>query len=73
MTEGFYKKDGEELLYAPNIVEGNGFVLVKQDKDQYEYPIEGWKWFESEEEAIDKLSIINISPASIAMDITEIT
>jgi hypothetical protein len=51
MTEGFYKKDNEELLYAPNIVEGNGFVLVKQDKDQYDYPVDGWTWFESKEEA----------------------
>jgi hypothetical protein len=51
MTSGFYKKDNEELLYAPNIVEGNGFVLVAQDKDQYEYPVDGWYWFDSEEEA----------------------
>jgi hypothetical protein len=58
MTAGFYKKDNEELLYAPNIVEGNGFVLVKQDKDQYEYPIEGWKWFDSKEEAKLDLDII---------------
>lgn len=58
MTEGFYKIDGEELLYAPNIVEGNGFVLIKQDKNQYEYPIDGWKWFNSEEEAKLDLDII---------------
>ena len=51
MTSGFYKKDNEELLYAPNIVEGNGFVLVSQDKDQYEYPVDGWYWFDSEQEA----------------------
>jgi hypothetical protein len=55
MTSGFYKKDNEELLYAPNIVEGNGFVLVAQDKDQYEYPVDGWYWFDSEEEAITTL------------------
>jgi hypothetical protein len=55
MTSGFYKKDNEELFYAPNIVEGNGFVLVAQDKDQYEYPVDGWVWFDSEEEAITTL------------------
>jgi hypothetical protein len=55
MTAGFYKKDNEELLYAPNIVEGNGFVLVAQDKDQYEYPVDGWYWFDSEEEALQFL------------------
>lgn len=51
MTEGFYKKQNEELLYAPNIVEGSGYVLLAQEKDSYEYPIDGWSWFESEEAA----------------------
>jgi hypothetical protein len=53
MTEGFYKKQNEELLYGPNIVEGSGYVLLAQDKDAYEYPIDGWSWFESEEAAIE--------------------
>ena len=51
MTEGFYKKQNEELLYAPNIIEGNGYVLLKQEKDLYKYPIDDWYWFESEETA----------------------
>jgi hypothetical protein len=51
MTEGFYKKQDNELLYAPNIVEGNCYVLITQHKDQYEYPVDGWSWFESLEEA----------------------
>lgn len=51
MTAGFYKKQEDTILYAPNIVEGNGYVLAAQDKDQYEYPVDGWYWFESEEEA----------------------
>jgi hypothetical protein len=59
MTSGFYKKDNEELFYAPNIVEGNGFVLVAQDKDQYEYPVNGWVWFDSEEEAEEVFNIFN--------------
>jgi hypothetical protein len=52
MTAGFYKKQSDQLLYAPNIVEGNGYLLVAQDKDQYEYPIDQWFWFESEQDAI---------------------
>jgi hypothetical protein len=56
MTSGFYKKHSEELLYAPNIVEGNGFVLVAQDKDQYDYPVDGWTWFDSEEDATEYYS-----------------
>jgi hypothetical protein len=51
MTQGFYKKQNEELLYAPNIVEGSGYVLLEQDKDTYQYPVDGWIWFDSEEEA----------------------
>lgn len=57
MTAGFYKKQDDELLYAPNIVEANGYVLVAQDKDSYEYPIDGWSWFETEEEAKSLLNI----------------
>jgi len=51
MTEGFYKQQNGELLHAPNYVEGNGYVLVIQDKDVYEYPIDEWYWFDSLEAA----------------------
>ena len=57
MTAGFYKKENDTLFYAPNIIEGDGYVLVAQDKDQYEYPIDGWTWFDSEEEAKSLLEI----------------
>ena len=53
MTKGFYKKQNDELLYAPNIIEGNGYVLLAQEKDTYEYPIDGWSWFESQEMAME--------------------
>lgn len=51
MTEGFYKQQEGELLHGPNYVEGNGFVLLKDQKDEYQYPIDGWYWFDSLEEA----------------------
>jgi hypothetical protein len=52
MTAGFYKKqEDDQILYAPNWVEGPDIFLVAQNKDQYEYPVDGWFWFESEEEA----------------------
>ena len=51
MMQGFYKKQNDELLYAPNIIEGNGYVLLEQDKDSYKYPVDGWSWFENEEAA----------------------
>lgn len=56
MTAGFYKKHDEIIFYAPNWVEGPDISLVAQNKDQYEYPVDGWYWFESEEEAIEVLN-----------------
>jgi hypothetical protein len=53
MTQGFYKKQNEELLYGPNIIEGDGYVLLAQEKDSYEYPVDGWHWFDSEEAATE--------------------
>lgn len=50
-TSGFYKNDEGMLLYGPNYVLGGGFSLFKEQKDSYEYPIWGWKWFNSEEDA----------------------
>lgn len=57
MTEGFYKYINDQLFCAPNFVEGNGFLLLKQEKDQYTYPIDGWYWFDSEDEAKTFFSI----------------
>lgn len=56
MTQGFYKKIDDQIMYAPNYVESLGFVLVKEEKDNYKYPIDGWIWFDSEEEANSKLN-----------------
>lgn len=51
MEKGFYKILDGQLLYTPNYIEGNGFLLLKEEKDKYEYPIDGWFWIENEEEA----------------------
>ncbi len=56
MTQGFYKKIDDQIMHAPNYVESLGFVLVKEEKDNYEYPIDGWIWFDSEEEAFEQLN-----------------
>lgn len=51
-TSGFYKLDvGNVLLFAPNCVYGTDFCLFRQDHDTYTYPVDGWYWFDSEEEA----------------------
>lgn len=51
-TAGFYKTENNDLFYGPNYVLGiDGESLYKEQKDSYTFPIGGWYWFESEEEA----------------------
>lgn len=55
-TSGFYKIiDNETLQMAmgPNYVLGpyGSFELQRAQKDTYTYPVDGWYWFDSEEEA----------------------
>ena len=42
----FYKRENEELLVAPNFVRGPNFDLFAEQKDEYQYPVEGWYWFD---------------------------
>jgi hypothetical protein len=50
---GFYKRDPDsgELLFAPNGVYGPGFTLLAPQRAEYSYPVDGWGWFETREEA----------------------
>ena len=55
-TSGFYKIiDNEIPLMAmgPNFVLGpqDSFELRREQKDTYAYPVDGWYWFDSHEEA----------------------
>lgn len=46
-TSGFYKLNEEGVwLHAPNFVSGPNFELVRENKDDYDYPVEGWSWFD---------------------------
>lgn len=53
---GFYceSEDGE-ILYAPNAVYGQGFEIFKELKASYAYPVHGWTWYDSGEEAFKAL------------------
>lgn len=52
-TSGFYKLEEESvLLFAPNGVMHQDYDLLRENYKQYEYPINGWYWFDSEEQAI---------------------
>lgn len=48
-TSGFYSKDF--MLRAGKFVFGPGYTLLRQEKDEYTYPVHGWYWFDSAEEA----------------------
>ena len=51
-TSGFYKNDNGTLSYGPNFILNKDYELRAASKDQYAYPVDGWSWFESEQEAI---------------------
>jgi len=55
-TSGFYKFDGS-LLYGPNFVLNKEFELRRESKDNNTYPVDGWYWFDSEEQARTFLKI----------------
>jgi hypothetical protein len=51
MESGFYKNNFGELIYGPNFVCGPGFNLEKELKNTYTYPVNGFYWFDSLEDA----------------------
>jgi hypothetical protein len=51
MESGFYKADDGELLFAPNAVHNANYTLQRELADTYEYPVDGWTWYESRDAA----------------------
>lgn len=49
-TSGFYKKENEGLLRGTIVLNAN-YELRQENKDQHTYPVDGWSWFDSKEEA----------------------
>ena len=49
-SSGFYRHE-DTLLYGPNAIHGPSLNLLRDAKDEYTYPVEGWYWFDSEDEA----------------------
>ena len=52
----FFKKDNDNLLTAPNFVYAPDYTLKAEDKDTYEYPVDGWYWFETLDDAMANMS-----------------
>jgi hypothetical protein len=50
-TSGFYKYESEILLYGQTEVTGPYFDLLRQNHAEYTYPVDGWYWFDTEEQA----------------------
>lgn len=47
-TSGFYNNKGE---YAPNSIYAPTYTLLAENKNSYNYPVNGWTWYNSIEEA----------------------
>lgn len=50
-SSGFYKLDDTILLYGPNFVLNSNYELRKENYNQHTYPVDGWYWFDSENDA----------------------
>ena len=47
----FYKRENDELLVAPNFVRGPGFELRAESHADHIYPVGGWYWFDTLDDA----------------------
>ena len=63
-TQGFYKKDNNQIIYAPNIVEGPFYMLVAEEHENYEYPVDGWIWASDLDDAINKFVVQSTTATS---------
>ena len=59
---GFYKADGGQLLHGPNYVLNAEYELLAESHADHEYPVDGWHWFDTEDEAREFLGIPAIEP-----------
>lgn len=52
-TSGFYKNENDSgyILHGPNFVLSGEYNLYRNLKDTYTYPVAGWYWFDSIQEA----------------------
>jgi hypothetical protein len=60
MSSGFYKNENNNMLYAPETVSGPYYFLNKDEFQNYTYPIDGWYYFNTENEAKDFFGLSNL-------------
>ena len=51
----FYKLDGD--LIEANEVTSRDYELITAEHEGYEYPTDGWSWFDTRQEALDFFGI----------------
>ena len=51
----FYRVDNKYLIKVETNLFGPGFDLLAQNYDTYSYPVEGWYWFDTDEDASKNL------------------
>jgi len=51
----FYKKQEQNLISA-EFIEGQGYTLSENGKDEYTYPVDGWYWFPDLDTAIANIN-----------------
>lgn len=47
-TSGFYKQTETGWIYVPNIYATPTYMIKRELKDTYTYPINGWNWYDEE-------------------------
>ena len=58
---GFYRVDQDGIFHhAPNFVLAPDYELRKEQKDQYQLPISGWNWFDTETAARQAFALPSI-------------
>lgn len=62
MSSGFYNLQDNRLLYAEESVLGTTPVLLKEFHTIYTYPVRGWYYFESREEAKTFFNYVDYEP-----------
>ncbi len=50
LKSGFYKETEDGWYYAPNAVYNGDYSLLKEQKDTYSFPVDGWSWYDDEPE-----------------------
>ena len=76
-TSGFYllETDGTAsgLLHAPNFVDAPDYSISREHREEYEYPVHGWRWFDSREDALAFHGITDPPPPSEEPTYTDMT